>query len=53
MTACSSRRLHWSHPDGRDVYPYEEFVRLFEDTGLSVTGPVADFALLVHITGST
>jgi glutamyl-tRNA synthetase len=44
-------RIIWSHPEGLDVYPYGEFIRLFEDTELSVTGPVADFALLTHING--
>ncbi|HEX6797983.1 MAG TPA: glutamate--tRNA ligase [Ktedonobacterales bacterium] len=44
-------RLTWTHPDGKDVYPWDEFVRLFSVEALRATAPVADMDLLDFING--
>lgn len=42
-------RIIWAHPEDRDVYSYDEFVRLFRVEDLSKAGPVADHDLLDFI----
>ncbi|HEU5440051.1 MAG TPA: glutamate--tRNA ligase family protein, partial [Ktedonobacterales bacterium] len=44
-------RTIWTHPDGKDVYPWEEFVRFFSAAGLRSSAPVADMDLLDFING--
>lgn len=44
-------RIIWTHPDGKDVYPWEEFVRVFSAAGLRSSAPVADMDLLDFING--
>lgn len=44
-------RIIWTHPEGKDVYPYAEFVRDFSLRDLSKTGPVVDLDLLDFING--
>ena len=44
-------RIIWPHPEGKDIYPYAEFVRDFSVRDLSKTGPVADLDLLDFING--
>jgi glutamyl-tRNA synthetase len=44
-------RIIWAHPEEKDVYPYEEYVRLFQIEQLSKAGPVADRDLLDFING--
>ncbi len=42
-------RIIWTHPEGKDVYPYDDFIRLFKGEALTKSGPVVDPALLDHI----
>jgi glutamyl-tRNA synthetase len=42
-------RVVWFHPDSKDVYEFSDFVSFFELSRLSVSGPVVDAALLLHI----
>ena len=44
-------RLTWTHPEGKDVYPWDEFVRFFSVEALRATAPVADMDLLDFING--
>ena len=44
-------RLIWAHPDGEDVYPYEDFIGQIGPGALPKTGPVADLGLLDFICG--
>jgi glutamyl/glutaminyl-tRNA synthetase len=44
-------RLIWTHPDGRDISSWSEFVERFRVSGLRATGPVADSDLLDFING--
>jgi glutamyl-tRNA synthetase len=44
-------RLIWTHPDGRDIYSWSEFVERFKVSGLRATAPVADADLLDFING--
>ena len=44
-------RIIWPHPEGKDVYPFEEFVRAFSVGDLPKTGPVVDLDLLDFING--
>lgn len=44
-------RIIWTHPEDKDVYPYEDFVASFSLRDLSKTGPVADLDLLDFING--
>lgn len=42
-------RIIWVHPDGRDIYPYGEFVDRMDPVSLPKTGPMADLGLLDFI----
>jgi glutamyl-tRNA synthetase len=42
-------RIIWFHPEQKDVYPFTDFSSKFELKQLSVSGPVVDPALLLHI----
>ncbi|MBV8300110.1 MAG: glutamate--tRNA ligase [Candidatus Eremiobacteraeota bacterium] len=44
-------RIIWSHPEGKDVYPYSDFVENVVAEDLPKTGPVADYQLLSFING--
>jgi glutamyl-tRNA synthetase len=44
-------RLLWPHPEEKDLYPFEEFIRLFNVRDLPRTGPVVDLKLLDFING--
>ncbi|MCL1916132.1 MAG: glutamate--tRNA ligase [Desulfovibrionaceae bacterium] len=44
-------RLLWPHPEEKDIYPLEDFVRLFNVRNLPRTGPVVDAQLLDFING--
>ena len=44
-------RLLWPHPEEKDLYPFEEFIRLFNIRDLPRTGPVVDMKLLDFING--
>ncbi len=44
-------RIIWFHPDSKDVYQSSDFTSNFELRQLSVTGPVVNPALLLHING--
>jgi len=44
-------RIIWAHPEGKDVYPYEDFIAAVTPEGLPKTGPVANPALLDFISG--
>jgi glutamyl-tRNA synthetase len=44
-------RIIWPHPDGKDVYDFDEFIRKFQPSELPKTGPVVDYALLTFING--
>ncbi|MHB0877761.1 MAG: glutamate--tRNA ligase [Anaerolineae bacterium] len=44
-------RIIWAHPEEKDIYSYEEFVRLFSVGSLSKAAPVADYDLLDFIDG--
>ena len=44
-------RIIWAHPEEKDIYSYEEFVRLFSVDDLSKAGPVVDHDLLDFISG--
>ncbi len=42
-------RIIWTHPEGKDVYPYDDFIQHFRAEQLTKSGPVVDAALLDHI----
>jgi len=42
-------RIIWAHPEEKDVYPYEEFVRFFSVEQLSKSAPIVDLNLLDFI----
>lgn len=42
-------RIMWTHPDGKDIYPYSDFVQYMKTKNLPSTGPVADIKLLQFI----
>jgi glutamyl-tRNA synthetase len=44
-------RIIWPHPEGKDVYGFDEFVQRFKPSELPKTGPVVDYALLTFING--
>jgi len=44
-------RIIWPHPEGKDIYDFEEFIRKFNPAELPKTGPVVDYALLTFING--
>lgn len=44
-------RIVWFHPESKDVYDPADFTSHFELRQLSVSGPVVDPALLLHING--
>jgi glutamyl-tRNA synthetase len=44
-------RVMWAHPEGKDIYPLDEFAQKLDFSGLPTTGPVADFDLLSFING--
>lgn len=44
-------RIIWPHPEGKDIYDFDEFVRKFKPSELPKTGPVVDYALLTFING--
>ena len=44
-------RIIWPHPDGKDIYDFDEFVAKFKPGELPKTGPVVDYALLTFING--
>jgi len=42
-------RIIWPHPEGKDIYDFAEFVRMFKPDQLPKTGPVVDYVLLTFI----
>jgi glutamyl-tRNA synthetase len=44
-------RIIWPHPEGKDIYDFDEFIHRFEPSQLPKTGPVVDYALLTFING--
>jgi len=42
-------RIVWPHPEGKDIYDFDEFIRMFKPNELPKTGPVVDYALLTFI----
>lgn len=44
-------RIIWAHPEDKDVYPWEEFVRLFRIGDMTKSGPVADHDILDFVNG--
>lgn len=44
-------RIVWTHPDGKDVYPFEDFIRGVVPEALPKTGPVVNLSLLDFICG--
>ena len=44
-------RIIWAHPEGKDIYPYADFVANVVQEDLPKTGPVADYQLLSFING--
>lgn len=44
-------RIMWAHPEGKDIYPIEEFSQKLTFTALPSTGPIADMDLLLFING--
>jgi glutamyl-tRNA synthetase len=44
-------RIIWAHPEGKDIYPYADFVANVVPEDLPKTGPVADYQLLSFING--
>jgi glutamyl-tRNA synthetase len=44
-------RIIWPHPEGKDIYDFEEFVSKFNSAQLPKTGPVVDYALLQFVNG--
>lgn len=44
-------RVMWAHPEGKDIYPLDEFAEKLDFSGLPTTGPVADYDLLTFING--
>ncbi len=45
-------RLLWTHPEGKDVYPLEDFIQGIAPEALPKTGPVADLKLLEFLSGA-
>lgn len=44
-------RIIWAHPEGKDVYPYEDFIAQITPEKLPNTGPIVNPSLLDHISG--
>ena len=44
-------RIIWAHPEEKDIYPWEEFVRLFRIGDMTKAGPVADHDILDFVNG--
>lgn len=44
-------RIIWPHPEGKDVYPYEDFIEGVAPEALPRTGPIVNPALLDFISG--
>lgn len=44
-------RIIWTHPEGKDVYPYEDFINAVEPEALPRTGPIVNASLLDFISG--
>jgi glutamyl-tRNA synthetase len=44
-------RIIWAHPEGKDVYPFDDFIAALDARALPRTGPVADLTLLDFICG--
>lgn len=44
-------RIIWVHPEGKDVYDHQDFVKLFRPEDLPNTGPVVDMQLLDFVNG--
>jgi glutamyl-tRNA synthetase len=44
-------RIIWAHPEGKDVYPFDDFIANVVPEDLPKTGPVADYQLLSFING--
>jgi glutamyl-tRNA synthetase len=44
-------RIMWAHPEGKDIYPLDEFGAKLNFTALPSTGPIADYDLLLFING--
>jgi glutamyl-tRNA synthetase len=44
-------RIIWTHPEGSDVYPYEDFIAGISVKDLPKTGPIVNHDLLDHISG--
>lgn len=44
-------RIIWTHPENKDVYPYEDFIAGITVEDLPKTGPIANPALLDFISG--
>jgi glutamyl-tRNA synthetase len=44
-------QLGWSHPQGKEIFNLDEFIRLFDLKDLSVSGPVFDVTKLSYING--
>lgn len=44
-------RIMWAHPQGKDIYGFAEFAKLFQTRSLPKTGPIVDMKLLDFING--
>jgi glutamyl/glutaminyl-tRNA synthetase len=44
-------KIIWTHPEGKDVYSGDDFIRMLDARTLPNTGPVADMKLLSFING--
>jgi len=44
-------RLGWSHPEGKEVFSFDEFIRLFRLERLSTTAPIFDLQKLIWLNG--
>lgn len=42
-------RSIWAHPEGKDIYPFEDFVNRFNVSQLPASGPVADMTRLLSM----
>lgn len=45
-------RIVWPHPEGKDVYPYEDFIDDMSVDELPKTGPIVNLSLLDFISGA-
>ena len=44
-------RIIWTHPEGKDVYPFDDFIQNVRSADLPKTGPVVNLSLLDFISG--